>query len=79
MATPHPSRILMASTGLLTVALLGVWVVWHARRSRYADAFGSLLLALAAVAVSAVAFVAPDALARGADHVVLSVQTATAQ
>ena len=62
----------------ITVALVGVWVVWHARRSRYADAFGSLLLALAAVAVSAVAFVAPDALARGADQVVLSVQTATA-
>ena len=48
----------------ITVGLLGVWVAWQARRSRYHDAFSSLLLALAAVSVSAVAFIAPDALAR---------------
>lgn len=62
----------------ITVTLLGVWVVWQARRSRYHDALNSLLIALAAVGVSAVAFVAPDALARAADQSVLAVQTATA-
>ena len=61
----------------ITVALLGVWVVWQARRSRYQESLHALLVALAAIGVTAVAFVAPDALARGADQAVLAVQSAT--
>lgn len=61
----------------ITVALLGLWVVWQARRSRYQDAFGSLMIALAAIAVSAIAFAAPDALARLADGTVRAVQSTT--
>lgn len=62
----------------ITVALLGLWVVWRARRGRYQDAFGSLLIAVAAIGVSGIAFVAPDALARVADQSVLAVQSVSA-
>lgn len=59
----------------ITIALLGLWVAWQARRSSYQDAMGSVLIALAAIGVSAIAFTVPDGLARAADTTVRAVQT----
>ncbi len=59
----------------ITIALLGVLVVWRSKRNHYQDTFGSLLIALVAIGVSAIAFTAPTWLANVADQAVLQVQS----